>query len=381
MNTTIEEDTKTEFKFSELSQAAKQRACQDYSEHGMDEKTDHFVNNYLLYRKKHFGILVLQYGNVLAFKTLITAGILIIGTLLVVDRQITLGQFVASELVIIIVVGALEKIVLNIDVFYDLLTAVEKLGHVTDLPLEQTKGFVDQLPVRKEGMELKLKDINFSYPNSERESLNGLSMEVFSGSRFCITGYSESGKETLARLLGGIYTSYTGSFNVNGISFRDVEINHYRDLVSKNFDRTEIFDGTILENITLSKPGISYQDVTEVLNKLHLMEDINRLPNGILTELVGTGNMLSGSILEKLILARCLVVKPALLIISYPIFMLEKTERNYIYELLMDRSVPMTVGFISNDYELMEECDQVFILEKGRLKASGTYNEVLPYLD
>jgi ABC-type bacteriocin/lantibiotic exporter with double-glycine peptidase domain len=83
------------------------------------EKTDYFVNKYLIYRKKHFGVLILQYGNILAFKTLVTAGILVLGTILVVDRQITLGQFVASELVIIIVVAALEKIVLNLDVIYE----------------------------------------------------------------------------------------------------------------------------------------------------------------------------------------------------------------------------------------------------------------------
>jgi ABC-type bacteriocin/lantibiotic exporter with double-glycine peptidase domain len=344
------------------------------------EKTDKFVNNYLIYRKKHFGILVLQYGNVLAFKTLVTAGILIIGTILVVDRQITLGQFVASELVIIIVVGALEKIILNIDIVYDLLTAVDKLGHVTDLPLEQNIGFVNMLPFREKGMELGLKDLYFSYPNSEREALKGLTLDVPSGSRFCISGYSESGKETLARLLGGIYTDYTGNFNVNGISFRDIEINHYRDLVSKNFDRSEIFDGTILENITLGKPGISYKDVTEVLHSLHLMDDINRLQNGILTELVGTGNMLSNSVLEKIILARCLVIKPALLIISYPVFMLEKSERNYIYNILMDRNIPMTVCFISNDIDLQQASDLVFVLEKGALKASGTYEQVKPFL-
>jgi len=344
------------------------------------EKTDKYVNNYLIYRKKHFGILVLQYGNVLAFKTLVTAGILIIGTILVVDRQITLGQFVASELVIIIVVGALEKIILNIDIVYDLLTAVDKLGHITDLPLEQSKGFVNLLPLREKGMEIGLKDLHFSYPNSENEALNGLSMHIPSGSRFCISGYSESGKETLARLLGGIYTDYTGSFSVNGISFRDIEINHYRDLVSKNFDRSEIFDGTILENITLGKPDISYRNVTEILHSLHLMEDIKRLENGILTELVGTGNMLSNSVLEKIILARCLVVRPALLIISYPIFMLEKAERDYIYNMLMDRNNPMTVCFVTNDIDLQQKSDLVFVLEKGTLKASGTYDQVKPYL-
>jgi len=311
---------------------------------------------------------------------LITAGILIIGTILVVDRQITLGQFVASELVIIIVVSALEKIILNIDVVYDLLTGVEKLGHVTDLPLERTKGFVDQLPVRIKGMEIGMKDVHFSYPNSEKEALNGLSLEIHSGSRFCISGYNESGKETLAKLLGGLYTDFTGNFNVNGISFRDVEINHYRDLVSKNFDRSEIFDGTILENITVGKPGISYREVVDILQKLNLMDDINRLPNGILTELVGTGNMLSNSVLEKIIIARCLVIKPALLIISYPIFMLENSERTFIYNLLMDRKIPMTVGFITNDMDLQKECDQVFVLEKGKLLAAGTFSDVKPYM-
>ncbi len=344
------------------------------------EKTEKFVNNYLNYRKKHFGILISQYGNILVFKTLITGGILILGTMLVVDRQITLGQFVASELVIIIVVSALEKIVLNIDVAYDLLTAVEKLGQLTDFPLENHGGFVTRLPGKKKALTIDLKDIHFAYPNSEREALNGLSLHIPAGSRFCISGFSESGKETLARLLGGLYADFKGIFTVNGISFRDLDLNYYRDLVSKNFDRSEIIDGTILENISLGKPGVPYSDVAAVLEKLGLMDDVNRLPQGILTELVGTGNKLSGSVLEKIILARCLVVNPGLLIVYYPVLMLEKSERNSVYSLLMDRSADMTVGFISNDEDLMKTCDHIFFLDKGKLLASGTFEQIQPYL-
>jgi ABC-type bacteriocin/lantibiotic exporter with double-glycine peptidase domain len=344
------------------------------------EKTDRFVNNYLNYRKKHFGILLSQYGNVLVFKTLVTGGILILGTMLVVDRQITLGQFVASELVIIIVVGALEKIVLNIDVAYDLLTAVEKLGQLTDFPLENHDGFVTRLPGKKSSLEIELKDIHFTYPNSEREALNGLSLKIPSGSRFCIAGFSESGKETLGRLLGGLYTEFQGIFTVNGISFRDLDLNFYRDLVSKNFDRSEIIDGTILENITLGKPDIQFRDVAAILEKLGLMEEINRLPQGILTHLVGTGNKLSGSVLEKIILARCLVVNPGLLIISYPVLMLEKSERNSVYQILMKRESEMTIGFISNDEDLMKACDLVFVLKKGKLLASGSFEEIKHHL-
>jgi ABC-type bacteriocin/lantibiotic exporter with double-glycine peptidase domain len=278
------------------------------------------------------------------------------------------------------VVGALEKIVLNIDVAYDLLTAVEKLGQLTDFPLENHDGFVTHLPGKKGALEIELKDIHFTYPNSEREALNGLSLKIPSGSRFCIAGFSESGKETLGRLLGGLYTEFKGIFTVNGISYRDLDLNFYRDLVSKNFDRSEIIDGTILENITLGKPDIQYQDVAAILEKLGLMEEINRLPQGILTHLVGTGNKLSGSVLEKIILARCLVVNPGLLIISYPVLMLEKSERNSVYQVLMKRDSERTVGFISNDEDLMKACDQVFVLNKGKLLASGSFEQIKQHL-
>lgn len=344
------------------------------------EKTERFVNNYLNYRKKHFSILVSQYGNILVFKTLVTGGILIIGTMLVVDRKITLGQFVASELVIIIVVSALEKIVLNIDVAYDLLTAVEKLGQLTDFPLENHEGFVKMIPGNRNALAIDFKDIHFRYPDADKEALHGFSAQIPAGSRTCIAGYSESGKETLARLLGGLYTEFEGIFTVNGVSYRDIDLTHYRDLVSKNFDRSEIIDGTILENISLAKPTVKYADVAAVLEKLGLMEDVNRLPQGLLTNLVGTGNNLSANMMEKIILARCLVVNPGLLIVSYPVLLLEKMERNAIYDLLMDRSSDMTVCFISNDEELMQACDQVLVLEKGRLMTSGTYSQIQSYL-
>lgn len=344
------------------------------------EKTDFVVNKYLIYRKKHFGVLILQYGNILAFKTLVTAGILILGTILVVDRQITLGQFVASELVIIIVVAALEKIVLNLDVFYDLLTAVDKLGKITDLPLENPKGFVSFLPDPEKGLEIEMKDLKFRYPKEKNDTLRGITFHIPAGTRFCITGYHDSGKETLMRLMGGIYTSFSGIFTVNQIPFSNIEITHYRDLVSKNFDRSQIFDGSILENITMGKAGISYKRVTEVLQILNLSEDINRLPDGILTQLVGTGNYLSNSVLEKIILARCLVIDPKLLLISYPLFLQEKDERNRIYQHLLDRNLPMTVGFLSNDPELQKSCDMVIVLEGGIVKGAGPYDQIKQHL-
>jgi ABC-type bacteriocin/lantibiotic exporter with double-glycine peptidase domain len=102
------------------------------------DKMDDLVANYLKYRNDHYRVLKNFFYNAVAFKAIITGSLLVAGTALVVERQMTLGQFVAAELVIVLITGAVEKLIMSIDTIFDLLTAVEKLGSVTDLPLEET---------------------------------------------------------------------------------------------------------------------------------------------------------------------------------------------------------------------------------------------------
>ena len=100
------------------------------------DRMDDLVANYLTYRNAHFRVLKRFFYSGIAFRTLVTGGLLILGTTLVVGRQMTLGQFVASELVIVLITGAVEKLISGIDTVFDMLTAVEKIANVTDLPLE-----------------------------------------------------------------------------------------------------------------------------------------------------------------------------------------------------------------------------------------------------
>ncbi|MBO0934816.1 ABC transporter transmembrane domain-containing protein [Fibrella aquatilis] len=102
-------------------------------------QTDELVAQYITYRNQHFSVLKRFYISAVAFKTLITGGLLILGTTLVVGREMTLGQFVAAELVIVLITSSVDKLIMGIDVVYDLMTAVEKLGTVTDLPLSDER--------------------------------------------------------------------------------------------------------------------------------------------------------------------------------------------------------------------------------------------------
>ena len=129
------------------------------------KRTDYNVNNYLKYRKVHFGVLLTQFSFIIFFKAAVTGGLLIMGTILVVKREINLGQFVASEVIIILLLNAVEKIIMYMDVVYDLLTAVDKVAHVTDLPLEKVGGIDFPRNFNGGGYSISVRDLSYTYPN------------------------------------------------------------------------------------------------------------------------------------------------------------------------------------------------------------------------
>ncbi|GAB3557177.1 hypothetical protein GCM10027577_45860 [Spirosoma fluminis] len=102
------------------------------------DKMDDLVANYVEHRNEHFKVLKRFFYSAVAFKTIVTGGLLILGTALVVGREMSLGQFVAAELVIVLITNSVDKLISGIDTVFDLLTAVEKIGTITDMPLETT---------------------------------------------------------------------------------------------------------------------------------------------------------------------------------------------------------------------------------------------------
>lgn len=102
-------------------------------------KMDELVAGYILHRNRHFGVLKRFFYSAVAFKTVVTGGLLILGTTLVVGRQMSLGQFVAAELIIVLITSSVDKLMSGIDTVFDMLTAVEKIGYVTDLPLAEAE--------------------------------------------------------------------------------------------------------------------------------------------------------------------------------------------------------------------------------------------------
>jgi ABC-type bacteriocin/lantibiotic exporter with double-glycine peptidase domain len=339
------------------------------------KKTDHNVNNYLKNRKIHFSVLLTQFSFIVLFKALVTGGLLIIGTMLVVDRQITLGQFVASEIVIILVLNSVEKIIMYMDVVYDMLTAVDKVAHVTDLPIERVGGF-DFPSAFNSGFEVRTKDLKYKYHDSGNYSLKGIDLTIKAGEIICITGLGNSGKTTLMNILTGLYTDYEGVVTINNYSIRDLDLTHLRDQVSKNISQEDLFDGTLLENITLGKTTITVHDAIHALELVGLSDFVNALPKGFETHIISGGKGLSKTVSHKLILARCLSKKPKLIVLNDFFTTLSKSDKLELLACITKPERPCTAIIVSKDPMIMSACDRVVVMNEGTIQMDGTMEEL-----
>ncbi len=342
------------------------------------KKTDYNVNNYLKNRSTHFKVLINQYAYVLLFKAIVTGGLLIIGTILVVNREITLGQFVASEVIIILILNSVEKIIMYMDVVYDMLTAVDKIAHVTDLPLEQTGGIdIPNSVLKDRGLSVELKDLNYIYPDSKKASIKNINLKINSGEKICIAGGSNSGKTTLTNTIAGIYTDYKGILTYNRYNMRDLDMTFLRDKIGKNVSQEDIFEGSILDNILVGKPFAKMEDAIEAIEQVGLTEEIYSLPNGFNTEVLSAGKGFSSSFTNKMILARCISKHPSLLILNDFFGNIQKSERLRLMEMLTNPKRYWTVIMVSNDPLVMSAMDRVIYMDKGEIIADMPFEELI----
>ena len=334
------------------------------------------VNNYLIHRKIHFGVLIRQFSYIIAFKTFIVGGLLVLGTILVIDRQITLGQFVASEIIIILILGAVEKIIVNMDTIYDMLTAVDKIGHVTDLPLENHGGITVPASYFEKGIHIRVEKLSYRYPGSKDYVLKDIDLEVKPGERVCITGYNGSGKSTLVNILDGIYDSYEGIVTLNSVSLHNLNLTVLRDHVAKNVSQEDIFDGSVLDNVTVGKPFVSYQNAIDALEGVGILDEINRMPDGLHTGLISGGKNLSSGLAQKIILARCIAKNPEVIILSDFFQFFSQLEQRKLIDYLTEERHRWSLIIVSTAPVIVSRCTKVVLLRRGQKIAEGTYDEL-----
>lgn len=335
------------------------------------QKTDDEVTQYLDARNRHFGILKLQYHVLVIFKTVITAAMLIVGTLLLVNQQLNIGQFIAAEIIILLVLNSVEKLIMNMGSVYDTLTSVEKIANLTDKPME-ANGSVNLAETGK-GLKLELKNLSFSY-NNENEVLSNINLELLPNEKICIQGKDSSGKSTLLRILAGAYTGFNGSMLLNDVPLGNYNLDSVRSKIGVLINQQDIFNGTVWENISFGNESISMQTVIDLAAKTGLNDFIATLKNGFDTMLDPTGKRLPRNVVQKILLVRALAVKPRLLLLEEPWQDSENSYKQQIFQLLTQIE-NTTLVVVSNDEEFAGLCDKVIIIEDGKIEIQSSINK------
>lgn len=333
------------------------------------KRSDGLVLNYLRARREHFAVLFRQAFGTYFFQAIASAGILAIGGWLVINRQLTLGQVVAAELVVLNVLAALEKLIRNCDTFYDLLTGLDKVGHISDLPVERQGGV--ELREGKGGFSIDCQQLHFSY-GGRAEILSGLNLCIQAGERASLVGASGAGKTTLASIVCGLQDANHGSVEVGGFDVRDLDLKSLRGQVGLVGDINEIFEGTIEENVRLGRPNVSHQDIRWALDTAQFAGDLVRLPDGINTTLVSGGRNLSRGQVQRLLIARAIAERPRLLILDEAFTGIDEMTKLKIIQSLFAPENSWTVLDISHDAEVVMRSDQVYVLSQGQICEHGS---------
>ena len=330
------------------------------------EKTDEVVESYILSRKKHFKTLVIQFINLVGFKVIIAAGLLVIGGLLVLNQQMNIGQFVASEIIIILILNSIEKLILSMETIYDVLTAIEKIGMVTDIPLEDNEGiFVPREETRQISVEMT--DLSYHSPFSNKAVLKDLNFRIAPGEKICISGGNDAGKTALLQTLAGLYDNFEGSLSYNNIPLGNWARENLHQFIGDNLAREDIFHGTLLENITLGRPEIEIKRVQKICDCLGLSEYVRDLPVGFKTILLPEGKNLSGSLRLKIILARSIAADPGLVLLEDSFNSLSRKDKESFLNFILQEN--WTVIAISNDVNVARRFDKSLVLQDGKMLA------------
>jgi ABC-type bacteriocin/lantibiotic exporter with double-glycine peptidase domain len=330
------------------------------------KKNNLIVSDYLTYREKHFDVIKRQFTQLIVFKVIITGSLLSIGGFLVLSQQMNIGQFVAAEIIILLVINSVEKIIIGLETFYDVLTSVEKIGEVTDLELEDASDL--QHDNCYNDISLEIENLTFKFPDSEKEILNAISLKIEQGEKIVINGENGSGKTTLIRILSGLLKPTSGSFYINDDTYRKINLKQYRSQIGSVIYGEMPFEGTLQENITFNDPSVTSEDLKWALDGVKLTSFIKLFPKGLDTPIFPEGRQLSSSNAQKVLLARSVIHKPKILFYEDPTDTMDEQVANEIIDFITSDKNKWTVIVSSRNPYWETKCNRKITMKDGYIQ-------------
>jgi ABC-type bacteriocin/lantibiotic exporter with double-glycine peptidase domain len=317
------------------------------------DRADLLARRYLDARRSHFRILMRQIGGLLAIQAIASSSLLVVGGVLVLSGELTLGQLVASEIIVNAVVASVAKLGKHLEGWYDAMAAVDKIGYLVDLETEREAGDVPS--DRSQPARVDVAGVSFTY--DQKPALTSLSFTLEPRISTAIQAPLGGGASTLLDLLYGLRTPSEGHVLIDRLDVRQWSLEGLRQDVAL-VRHHDIIEASVADNIRLARADIGLDEVREVLATVGLLDDILQLPQGLESPLLFGGRPLTSMQRTRLIIARAIVGRPRLLLLDEVLDGLEPTALESLAEILFHPSRPWTLVVASHDPDVIQRCER-----------------------
>jgi len=329
------------------------------------ERADQLIGSYLSWRARHFRILLRQIVGSVAIQVLANTLLLGLGGWLVIKQQLTLGQLVAAELIIGVILTGVAKLGRYLDKFYELCASVAKLDALFDVPYEKESGSF--FSPGGEPASLTISNLVISHGNNMKPIIEGLNLQIPAGGKVAIYGANSSGKSTLADCLYRITTPKSGRIEIDGHDVREIHPLELRSEIAL-VRGIDLFHGTIEENITLSNSALPSGKVRAALSMVGVVEDIYALPEGLQTVLKGQTGPLSRGQAARLMIARAILSEPRLIILDGILDWVDEATVSGLLSELTGPRAPWSVLVLTHEASVARHFPTAYELTEGQLK-------------
>ncbi len=301
--------------------------------------------------------------------------ILWVGSVCVIKGKITIGQLITFNSLLVYFLDPVKNLINLQPQMQTAVVAADRLGEILDLEAEKVENERKKLCPDSLSGDIVFKDVSFRY-GTRQLVLEDINLTIKKGQKVAFVGESGSGKTTLSKLLLHLYKAESGNILINDNNIEDIQIEKLREKIAYISQETFLFSGSILDNLSLGLDYATMDDVIEATKSAQAHDFINELPLRYETRLEENGANLSGGQRQRLSIARAMLKKPDILIMDEATSNLDAITEKQLDKTISEYSENMTTIFIAHRLSTIKNCDQIFVMDKGRIIERGTHEEL-----
>jgi len=325
---------------------------------------------------KNGWINILQVSLKSGIKNIFGVIVLWIGVMQVLNGKISLGEVLTFNALLVYFLSPIENIINLQPMIQSAVVAGERLGEILDLELEKSIDEDKKINPKSLKGTIEFKSVDFRY-GTRKLVLKNINLTIKPGEKIAIVGQSGSGKTTLAKILMKFYEYEKGEILISGYNIKDINIESLRYKIAYISQETFLFSGTIIENMSLGNPDLTYHEIIEACKKAQIHDFINSLPLRYNTIIEENGSNFSGGQKQRISIARAILRKPEILIMDEATSSLDSITEKAIEKTMNEFSEGVTTIVIAHRLSTIMRCNTIYVLDKGAIKESGSHKELL----